>query len=215
MADNDILLQSSNDFEEVIESVSNQNQNQSLCTMEELEKMVNDMIATLPKLNRNEIRIEMNKMRVPTYEAPTTFDINKGLAVSQAYKDRLTEIFTLAQREYRLRKRCVEMLFDATNLISKASSSDKRKGEATMKYPMMIIQLEACETFMKEIEQILANIKSAADAISRQGSIIQSQIQLGEYRKKNPEDFNNMGQAEEGNDYHSGAPRINVDWDEV
>ena len=47
------------------------------------------------------------------------------------------------------------MLFDANNLISKASSADKRKGEATLKYPMQILQFESADAFLKEVEQML------------------------------------------------------------
>ena len=214
MSNNDILIQPETDFENSIDDISSKYN--GTCNITDLEKMVEEMLQTLPKLKRNELRKEMEEMEVPTSQAPTTFDINRGLSISQGYKDRLTEIHTMATREYKLRKRCVEMLFDANNIVSKASSADKRKGEATMKYPMMLIQMEASETFMKEVEQVLANIKSASDTISRQGSMIQSQIQLGEYRKKNPEDFNNLGNgAEEVKDYHSGAPKINIDWNNV
>ena len=184
-----------------------------VCTMSDLEIMVNQIISTLPKLDRIKIRQEIENMHVETYESPTTFDINKGLALAQAYKDRLTEIYTLALNEYRTRKRCVEMLFDANNLVSKASSSDKRKGEATMKYPIMLFQLEGSETFLKEIEQVMSNIKSISDSISRQGSIIQSQIQLGEYTKRASKIGNN--DAEEKLDYHSQVPKVNMDWDDI
>lgn len=179
----------------------------------DLENMVNQMIASLPKLNKAKIRQEMENMKVETYQAPTTFDISTGLSQTQAYKDRLTEIYTTCMSEYKIRKRCVDMLFDANNLISKASSADKRKGEATMRYPLHLLQLETSENFMKEVEQVMNNMRSTTETISRQGSIISNQIQLGEYRKKAPSDFNNNGDAEERPDYHSGAPKINMDWE--
>ena len=128
----------------------------------------------------------MEQMIVPMQENPTTYDINDGLAKSQGYRDRLSEMLLYAQREYRLRKRCLEMLFDAVNLISKASSADKRRGEASMRYPVMVLQVEASEIFLKEIESIYNNIKTTADAISRQASVIGMQISLGERRQNNP-----------------------------
>lgn len=220
MSENEFIIeQPATDFEEVLDSISSQPQNQDMCSMQDLEKMVDQMIKSLPKLDRIKVRNEMQNMIVPTFETPTTFDINKGLSVAQAYKDRLTEIYNLAMREYKLRKRCMEMLFDAVNLVSKASSADKRKGEATMKYPIFVLQLEGCETFVKEIEQILNNIKSASESISRQGSMIQTQVQLGEYRKRIPggvgsPDGPNQSEAEEM-DYHSGAKKLNMSWDEI
>jgi hypothetical protein len=204
--------QPKDNFEDVLTEVSDKYTGP--CTIQDIEDMVKAMLATLPKIDRDKLREEMSKMDVPTFQTPTTFDINKGLAVAQAYKDRLVEIYMNAQRDYKLRKRCLDMLFDAYNVISKGASADKRKGEATMKYPIMLLNLEASETFMEEIEQIMANIKSAWDSISRQGSIIQSQIQLGEYRKRVP-DMQSNGSSAEEIDYKSGAPKIGMEWGEL
>lgn len=209
--DEDFSTIPTTNVDDVIDSLAGSN----VGTISDLENIVNQIISSIPKLNKNKIRKEMENMIVQTYQAPTTFDINAGLSVSQSYKDRLTEIYTTAMNEYKTRKRCVEMLFDANNLLSKASSADKRKGEATMKYPIYLLQLETAENFMKEIEQVMNNMKSITETISRQGSMISAQIQLGEYRKKLPSDFNNSSDAEEANDYHSGAPKINVEWDNI
>lgn len=214
MGDNDIKTLPTSDFEEKLEEISAQHQSSGISTLQDLEDMAKEMLNTLPRLDRNAIRQEMVDMEVPMFQTPTTFDINKGLAISQGYKDRLVEILSLATREYRLRKRCLEMLFDAVNVLSKASSSDKRKGEATMKYPILMLQTEAAETFVKEVEQFLLNIRNASESISRQGSLIQSQINLGEYRKRMPDMTSNNSEAEEW-DYQSGAPKLNLDWDEV
>jgi hypothetical protein len=213
MGDQDIKTVAATSFEDKIQEVNDEFQGP--CSMEDLEKMATQMLSTLPKLDRDNIRREMQNMNVVTFQTPTTFDINKGLAESQGYKDRLSEIYNLANREYRLRKRVVEMLFDAANVISKQSSADKRKGEATMKYPIQLLSLEASETFLEEIEQVMSNIKSANDSISRQGSIIQSQIQLGEYRKRTTQNSNEVkinDQSEEM-DYHSGSKKL--DWGDI
>jgi septation ring formation regulator EzrA len=213
MGENDIKTQPDTNFEEAFEEISEQYENKS-CTMDDLETMAQEMLATLPKLDRTTIRQEMEQMVVPMFQNPTTFDINTGLAKAQGYKDRLSEIYNLANSEYRLRKRILEMLFDAASVVSKQSSADKRKGEATMKYPVYLISLEAAETFVEEVQQVLANIKSASDSISRQGSIIQSQIQLGEYRKRVP-DMQSNGSSAEEIDYKSGAPKIGMEWGEL
>ena len=211
MGENDVRTPPATDFEEQLSAISDKYENKS-CTVGDLEDIAKSMLATLPRLNRDAIRKEMQRMSVPIFQTPTTFDINKGLAVAQGFKDRLSEILGLAIKEYNLRKRVVDMLSDANNVISKQSSADKRKGEATMKYPIAMLQLDAAETFVEEVEQISANIKASSDAISRQGSIIQSQISLGEYRKKIPGDFRN-NDVEEKPDYHSGAS--NIDWKDV
>lgn len=183
--ENDILEQPMISTDEAISSLQGAPSGQ-MNGIIEIEKMVNDLIQSLPKINKVVWRQEMENMVVPMQQNPTTFDINEGLALSQGYRDRLSEMSMYSQREYRVRKRCLEMLFDAVNLISKASSADKRKGEATMRYPIMVLQLESSEIFMKEIEGLLGNMKSTSDAISRQASVINMQITLGERRQKNP-----------------------------
>lgn len=193
--DGDIQQESEKGFEEVTDSLEGQG---NFSTMQELEKIVDSILATLPKLNRRKLRLEMETFQVSLNQNPTTHDINEGLAHAQGYKDRLAEIYMMALREFKTRNRCVELLFDANNVISKGKSADVRRGEATMKYPMHLIQLEGAETFLKEVEHILQNVKSAHEAISRQASVMQIQLQLGEVRKSSgPRDYSNNSEAEE------------------
>ncbi len=207
--DEDFLIKPTETIDDAVDSLSGVSVN----NLSDLEKMVDQIINSLPKLDKNKIRQEMENMTVDTYQSPTTFDVNAGLASAQGYRDRLTEIYTIALNEYKVRKRCVDMLFDANNLLSKASSADKRKGEATMRYPIHLLQLEISENFMKEVEQMLANMKSISETISRQVSVISAQISLGEYVKRASKIGN--GEAEEELDYHSQVPKVNVEWENI
>jgi hypothetical protein len=183
-------------YEEIIEETSFTN-----ASMADIERLTENIIAGLPKLDKYAIRKEIEQMVVNVSESPTTFDINQGLALSQAYRDRLTEIYLKITKEVKIRKRCIEMLFDANNFISKASSADKRKGEASLKYPMQLFQYENASAFMIEIEQVLNNMKTVFETISRQGSMLSLQVQLGEYKKKNTtslfDEINDENGAEE------------------
>lgn len=190
----DIQQDSEKGFEEVADSMADQG---NFSTMQELEKVVDSIIATLPKLNRRKLRAEIETFQVALSQTPTTHDINEGLALAQGYKDRLSEIYMMALREQKTRSRCVDLLFDANNVISKGKSADVRRGEATMKYPMHLIQLEGAETFLKEVEHILQNVKSAHEAISRQASVMQIQLQLGEVRKAPTKEYSTNSLAEE------------------
>lgn len=183
MKETDILQQPTTSTDDVIASMIPTG---GLSQLSDVEKIANDLISSLPRINRNAWRIEMENMVVPVKENPTTFDINEGLALAQGYKDRLSEMLLYAQREYKVRKKCLDMLIDAVNLISKATSADKRRGEATLRYPVMVVQVESAEIFMKEIEFIYSNIKSTTDSISRQASVMSMQIALGERRQGNP-----------------------------
>lgn len=183
MKETDILQQPTISTDDVIVSMIPTG---GLSQLSDVEQIANDLIASLPRINRTAWRTEMENMIVPIKENPTTFDINEGLALAQGYKDRLSEMLLYAQREYKIRKKCLDMLIDAVNLISKATSADKRRGEATLRYPIMVVQTESAEIFMKEIEFIYSNIKSTTDSISRQASVMSMQITLGERRQGNP-----------------------------
>lgn len=181
--ENDIVDQPDTDFEDVVASHAST----SVKTLVDLEGMINSILGTLPRLNRNSLRREMENMKLELKSSPTTLDLNNGLATAQGYKDRLAEIYSLAVREFKLRTRCNDMLINAFIATeAKGKSADARQGEAAMRYPMHFIQLEASESFMKEVEHVLANIKSAHESVSRQVSIAQIQLQLGEIRRELP-----------------------------
>lgn len=210
---NDIKTPATNDYETKLADVEAKHGNSTTCNMADIEQIAKEMLMTLPKLNRPEIRNEMAMMHVPVHQDPTTFNINEGLALVQGYKDRLAGILALAQREFNLRDKVFDMLIDANNVISKASSADKRKGEAIMKYPTAYLNLEAAETFQDEVELYLNNMKSIGEAISRQASVLSAQISLGEYRKRTPDQNIDPNNPAEEMDYKSGVKKL--DWDKV
>ena len=179
------------------------------CTFTDIEEISKQLMDSLPKLDYQKIREEMYSIRVEIFENPTTFQISEGMQKVQMYKDRLAEIYTLADREHTIRKRIVEMLFDANQAVSKQSSVDKRKGEASIRWPTYIINMTLAEAFKNEVNTVINNLRSKGDMLSRQASILDMQIKLGEYRRQN-------GEAEEytaGNyknvDYKSGV----ASWD--
>ena len=208
ITENDIIKKPENDFEEVLaDHVKKQGQ---VKTLNDLEQIIFSIIDTLPSLDRNKLRQEMIDMKIELQNNPTTAHLNKGLAKAQAYKDRLSEIYSLAIREYKLRSRCNDMLINAFIATeAKGKSADARQGEAAMKYPMLMIQLEAAESFMKEVEHVLANIKSAHESVSRQVSVAQIQLQLGEIRREYP-GINGNRDAEEITYKNSNGE---TDWD--
>jgi hypothetical protein len=126
----------------------------------------------------------MAEMHVEVYTEPTTFSINEGLAKAQAYRERLAGILALAEREFNIRSKVLDMLAMANSVLSKASSADKRRGEVLLKYPSQFIYLEAAETFKDEVALLLKNMQSTSETISRQASVLQSQITLGEIRRR-------------------------------
>lgn len=166
----------------MLPDILDKNANKQNLDITDLEKLTKEIIDNLTPVDTASLMAEMTQMTVEVQENPTTFDINKGLAITQGYKDRLAEIYMIAYENYAMRKRCLEMLVDANNLISKGSSADKRKGEATLKYAMQFLNYEYAASFLKQVEQSMTNMKSKMDMFSRQGSMLSLQSQLGEYK---------------------------------
>lgn len=197
-----------NNFLEVLDNLTERYENKS-CTFSEIETIVKELLATIPKLDYCAIRSEIATYHVETYDNPTTFQLLEGINRVQEYKNRIGEILMTVENEWTLRKRMNEILFDSLQAISKQSSADKRKGEATMRYPLLLIKYETINSLKSDINNVLSNLRSTGDLLSRQASIISMQINLGEYRKKVPAEFNEM-LAEAGIDYKSGVEEIKL-----
>jgi len=159
------------------------------CSIDDVETIANQTISALPRLDPEAIRDELEQMNVAVYEEPTTDQLARGMAEVQAYKDRVGAIANQVEREYMVRKRTLDMLFDANQAVSAASSADKRKGEAQLRWPMMQMDLVNIEVLRLEVNTVGNNLKSKGDMLSRQASILQMQIQLGEYRQSIPKEY--------------------------
>ena len=57
---------------------------------------------------------------------------------------------------------------------------------------MQILQFQSADAFLKEVEQVLNNMKSTFDTFSRAGSILALQVQLGEYKGNGNKNFDNF-----------------------
>jgi len=187
MKDTDIREQAKTDFDEYLDTIDN-SYGHGYCLQNDIEQLAKELISTLPKIDRKKLRQEMDEMFVEVYDNPTTFNINEGIAKAQGYRERLGEMLILASREYNVRNSVMEMLTTSNTVVSKASSADKRKGEAMMKYPTQFIHLEAAEAFKDEVQAKLNNMKAVSDAVSRQASVLQLQMQLGEIHKDDETD---------------------------
>ena len=187
--DNDILQQSTITSEQMLNNVEN-GYGHGNCTYEDLEDMAEQMIASLPKLNRTKLQEEMQTLHVAVFTDPTTAQINVGLALVQGYKERLAGIFVLAMREVQMRTKAFELLQNAGITVSKQSSADKRKGEALMRYPQQFILLESAKIFADEVEMFMNNMKATGETISRQVSVLQLQLSIGEIHRKPAEEIN-------------------------
>lgn len=195
-------------FEKAVDDLDEEYSSKN-CTFSDVEIIARATLKALPKLDFNALRNEMEHMNVTVVDNPTTFQLTEGMSQVQSFKNRLVEISTVVEHEYITRKRVNDILFDANQAVSKQSSADKRKGEATLRYPTLLLKFSTIESFRSEVNNYVNNMRSIGDTLSRQATLMQMQISLGEYRRKNPEEFKQRGEGEDPLDYKSGAPELN------
>ena len=106
--------------------------------------------------------------------------INEAWGSTKHYKSELEKIFTDYEKKKAPKKSSRPM----------GGRGKTAPEEVLAKYPMQILQLESADAFLKEVEQVLNNMKSTFDTFSRAGSILALQVQLGEYKgNKNFDNF--------------------------
>ena len=194
-------------YEETMDDIEKEYADNHATTFNDVESIANRVLASMKKLEYAKLRNEMSNMHVEIHPNPTTFQLLEALATVQGYKTRLAEISNDVEHEYNIRKRVNDMLFDANQAVSKQSSADKRKGEAAIRYPVQIMQLETINSFRIEVNNYIKNMQSTGEMLSRQASLIQMQLSLGEYRKKLPNEFGG-NEAEEKLDYKPGVSEM-------
>lgn len=211
MKNDEIIRLSEKEFEDVINSLGTG----PIAGLSEMEAITNQLLNSLPKINRDKLREELENMTVEVLPTPTTSSITEGLAKSQGYRDRCSEILLYATREAKLRRRCYDMLYSCICVTSNAKNNDARMGNFAMRYPSLILKTEAAEMFVKEVEHVFNNLKAVTDVLSRQVSVLQLQLQLGEIKSKNPNYSNNSDVEEVNNTRMRNFKTGTTSWDEI
>jgi hypothetical protein len=78
---------------------------------------------------------------------------------------------------------------------------------------MLLLQFENINSFRTEVTNVMNNMRSIGDTVSRQASIISMQITLGEYRKKLPKELADGADGVINKDYKTGVSE--VPWSQV
>lgn len=148
----------------------------------------------LPVLEEAEIYAELGDLTVRSKQTGTIDVVNQELQRVQAAKERLSEIMVNVLRCHTVKKRIVDILFDAWMSCSSASSTDKRKGDASLRLIEFETDLSRTESLMKATNHIARNLDSLQDNLSRRITIFQLQLKLQDVgRGALPEyDFNDI-----------------------
>lgn len=136
------------------------------------------MYASLPELDYDSLYEEISELNVGSEPTPTLQLINLKLQRVQASKDRLSSICEDVIRCHTFKKRAVNILSDSWNRFATGSSADKRKADSSYRMSEFQIDLAQLEALNNVCEHIGKNLDSQHNAISRQITIIQSQLKM-------------------------------------
>lgn len=164
----------------------------------EFKNIVERFIAiykTLPEIDYDEVSRELSTLSIKQTPTSTLQMINLHLQKVQACKDRLAEIYQDVVKCYSFKKRAVNILSDAWGKFSSGGSADKRKSDCAYRLSEFFLDLARIEALNNECEHVLKNLDSLNNNLSRQITIIQSQLKLFDLGRGALPDFDfNKGQ---------------------
>jgi len=134
----------------------------------------------LPILDEDDIYAELANLTIKSNPTKTIEVVNQELQRVQGAKERLSEIMVDILRAYHVKKRLVDILTNAWMKNSGESSSDKRKGDASLKLAEFEIDFARTESLMRAANYIANNLDSLQDNLSRRITIFQLQLKLND-----------------------------------
>lgn len=158
-----------------------------------------DLYVELPFINYEDLYKELSDLNVDSKPTPTLQLINLKLQKIQASKDRLSEIYKDVIRCYTFKKRAVNILGEAWNKFAEGSSADKRKSDSAFRLSEFHADLAKIESLYNVCDHVLRNLDSQSHSISRQITIIQSQLKMFDMGRGALPDFDfNQSSLNEG-----------------
>jgi len=154
---------------------------ESVSTVDDYSRIAEAMsrrIAALPSLDYDELYVELSQLNVKVSDDPTLTGLSKELQRIQAAKDRAVEIVKDSVQNFLVRKRIAEVLQRGWLRFSEAGSVDKREGEAMLKLSQFTESAAEAESFYRAALQILKNLDSQHEIVSRRISCYNLAIKL-------------------------------------
>ena len=139
---------------------------------------MSERIAALPTLDYDKLYLELSQLNVKVSDDPSLQVLSKELQRIQGAKDRVAEIVKDSVKNFLVRKRIGEVLQRGWIRFSEAGSTDKREGEAMLKLSQFTETASEAESFYRAALQILKNLDSQHEIVSRRISCYNSAIKL-------------------------------------
>ena len=158
---------------------------------QELVDNIHKAMASLPNLNYDELHTELREsdyLHIPISADPSLDELSAAALKVQTAKDRVGQILLDAERNYKILKHYSKAIYIAWIRLSGDASQDRRESYATTRTWDFAGEAAQAETLYSASRAVLDNLKDKWDTISRNVSIIELRLKLGEFGGHNPTD---------------------------
>ena len=141
----------------------------------------------LPVIDYPNIYAQLRELNIQANPVPTPQIISQEISKVQGYKDRMSEIYIMVQRNYFLKKRLVDVLKDSWFKYSSEKSADKRKSDGIIRTSEFESDFAKIETLFRVANHIIKNLDSVHESLSRRFSVMQFELKLHEAGRMAPD----------------------------
>lgn len=143
---------------------------------------MSNKLSRLKAMDYDKLYAELSELNVKISSDPTLSGLSKELQRIQSAKDRVAEIVKDSVQNYLVRDRIATVLTKGWVRFSNAKSSDMREAEAQLKLSQFIESAAEAEAFYKGSLQILKNLDSQHEIVSRRLSCFNLVLKLRDLR---------------------------------
>jgi hypothetical protein len=136
-------------------------------------------IIALKKLDYDALYDEMAHLNVPAVGSASVHVLADQIGKVQALKDRMSEILVDVEREFRVKKRCADILSEGWQKFASGSAVDK-KADATLRLSEFKDAAGDAECLYKTAMRIMTNLDDKQSSLSRQVTIYQILQRMGD-----------------------------------
>jgi hypothetical protein len=141
-------------------------------------EQVKSQYKCLKKIDYDALYKELSDLSIKSSLTPTLQVLNDEIQKIQAAKDRLAEISIDVIRVYHFKNRIVDFLQESWGKFTTEKNAEGRKGDAVFRLSSFIIDFTSVEALYRVCLNILKNLDSAHESLSRRISIWQLTLKI-------------------------------------
>lgn len=143
-----------------------------------MTERIQRMYRMFPILNYDELYKELRDLSVQSAPTPTLQVLNDEIQKVQAAKDRLSEIYMEVVKHYHFKSNAIKILQESWGKFTSEKNAEGRKGDAAFRLSNFSLDFAQVESMYRACMNILRNLDSAHDTLSRRITVIQLTMKL-------------------------------------